>query len=638
MPAAAAAAPSTSSHEISQKGAATGVSLLHFQLLDGQLTGSIGTGTGIGALSDTFNNINSERRKGSASDYNTYTRIHTRQSSQTTPPAAPKQAGATFQLLPLDKGPFLFSCTLGTGAQDKDRGGYTIYTHMSNNPLDTLASEASSEAALAVEGGKRPAEHAPQEQEAQKEGNEEQSLEAEEAAGGPPLPPAGQEAAAVKPDLFHQEHTDSEPNGGAGEALHSEVLGGVGDAAMAAVDDRLDSKGEQALPHTNGYIDNAQDKAVGNEVDSTRVEDEGGRVPLMSTDVEQPTRQQVNGDASSQQPEPEQHQQQGEAILPAPGADKSVPMEQIDEQQQQAPANGLPHLNGHGHEGVNGTAQSPSAQPSTSTLHDEPGPAEARSQDQPPLPMDALLDASDKSDVPSNEGGAVSTVSQPLPNQQQPPLSMDALPDDPAPLPSQLVQGHAPTSTDIHQNVTASSLPQDEQQQSAPRSPFTSGEPTIPANAERVPQTHPATMSGLSADLASPSLAKRPFEPDTEDARARDYFGEAIEEPSSKRQKLTPPPPAASGAEQSTEAPQQALDDAATGPPAGVQEQNSLPGQTVDHPEIQFGMDDMGEKAGEADAEGEPEIEADQSSAAPFGDASMADQTIDQSVNQSMVS
>ena len=513
---------------------------------------------------------------------------------------------------------------------------------MSNNPLDTLASEASSEAALAVEGGKRPAEQAPQEQEQEQEqgkgGNEEQSLEAEEAAGGPPLPPAGQEAAALKPDLFHQEHRDSEPNGGAGEALHSDVPGGVGDAAMAAVDDRLDSKGEQALPHTNGFIDNAEDKAVRNEVDSTRVEHEGGRVPSMSVDVEQPARQQANGDGSSRQPEPEQ--QQGEAILPAPGADESVPLEQIDEQQQPS-ANGLPHLNGEGHEGVNGAAQSLSAQPSSSTLQDDPVPAEeTRSQDQAPLNIDTLLNAPEKPNDPSNGGGADPTPSKPLSEEQQPPLSMDALPDDPAPLPSQLVQGHAPTSTDIHQDVTASSLPQAEQQQPAPRSPFTSGEPTIPADAERVPPTNPATMPGLSADLASPSLAKRPFEPDTEDARARDYFGEAIEEPSSKRQKLTPPPSAASGAEHSTStaASQQPSADAPTGPAAGVPELNTMPEQAADHPEIQFGMDDMGEKAGEADAEGEPEMEADQSGAAPFGNASMADQTIDQSLNESMVS
>jgi len=226
---------------------------------------------------------------------------------------------------------------------------------------------------------------------------------------------------------------------------------------------------------------------------------------------------------------------------------------------------------------------------------------------------------------------------QPPASETAPPLSMDALPDAPAPLPSQLVNHSIPSVTDAQfDSSLPATLDASEQQQAPPRSPFTSGEPTIPADAERVPPTNPQTMpeGSLPQSLASPSLAKRPFEPDTSNPDARDYFGDATE-PQVKRQRMSPP--VGDSAEAGfTSVEQQQLGTAAvepsTGAAVGQPAQADADGEkdaeadaeadvdpAVHEPEIQFGTADMGEQPPLP-----PKLEA--------GDASMLDQSLDQSM------
>ena len=395
------------------------------------------------------------------------------------------------------------------------------------------------------------------------------SVEAEETGNGAPkMPPAGVEGAAVKPtlELDQQEHQQQLPNGGAGEALHSENgLAGTGDAAMAAADSRLDT-GE--LPHTNGYVSDAQDQQQGNEVDYGRVAaltgeestGAGEKAPPMSMDIEQPADRQVD----AQDPEPEK---QGEAMEPAPGQTQTngeaaaaegdaMSLDNIlssansgHAEQSSLPREEVPQTNGHP-AAEETAAHAPQEPPRPTSEFQQTVPEPASSLGQPseqdvvsklPTPATSQTLQADPS-FPVTEASQPA-FQQPPASETAPPLSMDALPDAPAPLPSQLVNHSIPSVTGAQfDSSLPPSLDASEQQQAPPRSPFTSGEPTIPADAERVPPTNPQTMpeGSLPQSLASPSLAKRPFEPDTSNPDARDYFGDATE-PQVKRQRMSPP-------------------------------------------------------------------------------------------------
>lgn len=366
------------------------------------------------------------------------------------------------------------------------------------------------------------------------------SLEAEE-AGGPRMPGAGQEAAALKGPVDEQkEHPTS-----AGQAS---LIGGggVGDAAMAAVDDRVDTN---ELPHTNGDLLQdapSEDRTAQAEVSYERVANLTGeqgheRAPDMSFDVDQPAR--LEKDPAAAAPaHGDAEQQRTEAVEPAPGHQETpVPTGQPDlsEPAQPAPLDQAP--------------LPPSS--STSTLQPEQDavqPVKASTEFQQTTPASLELQSQRQQHDPySEEASPPSGVPMPLPTspssssaqqqpslpQEAPPASMDALPEDPAPLPSQLVNHSAPV-TDMQLEGPSSSLSEDQKlQQPATQAGDGSPtfDPTLAADQPRVPPTHP---DSVVPDPENNSLQKRPFEPDNS-IQSRLYQGDTTE-PSTKRQKVSP--------------------------------------------------------------------------------------------------
>lgn len=305
------------------------------------------------------------------------------------------------------------------------------------------------------------------------------SLEAEE-QGGPRMPGAGQEAAALKgPVDEEKEHPTS-----AGQAVTMNG-GGVGDAAMAAVDDRLDTN---ELAHTNGDLLNdapAEDREGQAEVDYGRVasltgEEGRERAPEMSFDVDQPARLDSKPESAAQG---DAEAQRTEAVEPAPGHDE---------------------------------APVPAGQPDLSE----------------PVPADPVASVSAEAQ-PTAESSSL--PSQPPAESEAPPASMDALPDAPAPLPSQLVNHTAPVN-DMQFEEPATSIPSEEK---LPQPTTQAGEPPAaydPSLAEgaAIPPTHP---EAVAPDSISPSLQKRPFEPDNSQ-ESKPYQGD-VTEPVQKRQRTS---------------------------------------------------------------------------------------------------
>ena len=338
-------------------------------------------------------------------------------------------------------------------------------------------------------------------------------LEAEEAAGGPPMPAVGVEGAAIKASLVQDVDATT-----AGQAS---IMGGggVGDAAMAAVDDRLDT-GE--LPHTNGYINQRDEHNHNGQVDYARVakltgnQEENERVPPLSNDIDQPLRQ---------------GELQGEPEQPAPGVDTSVSLDQID----------LP-----------ASIQPPSL-PSPTSISPPRPPAELSQT--LPQPLDSHSNPAEQEKVLTSHLPSSSFSSSSSPSRQLDPLvppsssslatitslpggdlepiqpSMDSLPEDPTPLPSQLVSSTV-SQTDLSQEGPSSAIPIIEQALPFTRSPY---EPTIPTNSISIPPSHPDSIAPPSI---SPTLAKRPFEPDNS-SQSIPYQGNQME-PIVKRQKVSP--------------------------------------------------------------------------------------------------
>ena len=375
--------------------------------------------------------------------------------------------------------------------------------------LDTLASEALSNGHSEAQRKRSMADAS----EAEPVGE----LEAEEAAGGPPMPAAGIEGAATKGALLDGA---VEKATSAGHALRMGG-GGVGDAAMAAVDDRVDT-GD--LPHTNGYSEVLptnghfllNDKEE--EVDYARVANltgtDGGneRVPDMSVDVDQPARE-------SEQGQPDQ---------PAPGPDASVPLEHID---PSIPS--LPSLD------ASSSSSLPSSRPPAEFQQTIPQPLDSYSQPAEqetishlPVPMarpDLLTSSLSSAQAPPSFHETAAAPAAPLAS-DVPPHSMHALPDDPTPLPSQLVSASVP-QTDLTQDAASSAIPPEVQALPSTRS----YESTMPTNASAIPPTHPDFVAPASI---SPTIAKRPFEPDNS-AHSLPYQGDYME-PIVKRQKISP--------------------------------------------------------------------------------------------------
>lgn len=402
---------------------------------------------------------------------------------------------------------------------------------------------------------------------------------------------------------------------------------------MAAVDDRLDRE-DLALPHTNGYVNgngngsttsppSQEQLQQPNELDYKNIVDTVNatsteptseeRIPAISTDVDQPQGLE-EPDVPQQQQQPtlvssssvfeegkgegvvSQSESLGEAILPAPGQDNSVPLEQVEPE--------LPSISST-------TAQTQATEPSFTP-------------------------------------------------------SLDSLPDAPAPLPSQLVNETAPSLTDATQgvveqlsndNTTTTSDAQPTASLSAlldssaptPTAP-TSFEPsTVTMETEDGVPPSSAPVSAVSPFPAhSPSLAKRPFEPDTSSTDAS-YFGadaqavaaggssaviEGQEEPSLKRQKISPigspsaiPAEAAAGAEAGADAPVMQIDEASA--PTSTAPVSAAPAPATAEAEADGQDADADGDVDAADAEEADSSAPPAAASRPELDASMIDQSLD---------
>lgn len=523
-----------------------------------------------------------------------------------------------------------------------------------SNPLDTLASEAvvhqngegdqepPQEAATTIVNNNKLDSSSSQLQQQQPLDDDNTPLSVEESAGGPPMPPAGQQAAALKeaigavPPADDHIHLQSPPTEPAVLSL------GHGDAAMAAIDTRLDE--DAPVPHTNGYLEQGlpstgsngveeAEQAQPNELDYQRVvevanstsqdvqEGQSGQaehIPPMSMDVEHPqgleepelplpiaesveSANEARLAVDSLSGDPSTSETLGEATLPAPGADNAQPLESVEAEQPQVAI-------------ASATAAA------------------------------ASLEAA----VPSEQEQA-----------QAGEFSLASLPDEPTPLPSQLVNATAPT-TDATQSLPP--LPSTEQPASSSEQQaqisITSSDAqqqpqilengsTIPSSASeeqpRAPNAPPSSLSNLLdssaptpepptpssfAPIPSPSLAKRPFEDDTTTSSSAaqataeaNYFGTGSgegesSEPSSKRQRVSPEAMSQPGTGAASPAMQ--VDDVKP----SIQQQPQE-GQTTSAAASAVDAD------GEADAEGD----SDQANKTePSADASMIDQSLDLSM------
>lgn len=485
-----------------------------------------------------------------------------------------------------------------------------------SNPLDTLASEA----AVVQENGqqehKDPSQQEQQPPSMKDMNNDDDStpLSVEEAAGGPPMPPAGQQGAALKEaigavppagDHLHIQSPSTQP-----EALS---IGGHGDAAMAAIDSRLDE--DAPIPHTNGYLElsHQSNGAAGqgeqgqpNELDYQRVVEvanstsqdvqEGAgqqeHIPPVSMDIEHP-----QGLEEPHLPAPAESdslgqgatsasESLGEAILPAPGQDNAQPLSEVE----------------------------PEATDSSTAL------------------QETAASAPQEANLPGGE------------------TSLASIPDTPAPLPSQLVNHTAPT-TDGTQNLPppAGSEGADPSQQILENGSATStNAEQQPAAPERPANAPPASLSNLLdssaptpeapdaapsisslAPVPSPSLAKRPFEETSASINDEaNYFGtpasmqEEGGEPSSKRQRVSP----------------EAMTEGHSG-----QGSMQLDGQHRTEGSSQQGMstvDADGDADAEADAEGDSDLPSVPSKMeeSASADVSMIDQSLDMSTADQSIS
>lgn len=511
----------------------------------------------------------------------------------------------------------------------------------SSNPLDTLASEAVVHQngdeglgplppSLSVqEQSPLPLKETMQQDMDNNPDDDSTPLSVEEAAGGPPMPPAGQQGLALKeaigaiPPPDDHIHIQSPPTESSRLAL------GHGDAAMAAIDTRLDE--DAPIPHTNGYLEQGLPQSNGeqgeqdqpNELEYQRVVEVANstdqqvqegltgqqeHIPPMSMDIEHPqgleepelplpiaesveSAHEAQLAVDSMQGAPSTSETLGEATLPAPGQDNAQPLSEIEP------------------EPTSTTTIAPV--PSTATEEE----SAARTQNEPSLP-------------PAGE------------------TSLSSIPDTPAPLPSQLVNHTAPT-TDATQSLTAeasstsspsaTSAPQTlENGTTAPTTAEGEQQPERKANAppsslsnlldSSAPTPEGPSSSSFSAPIPSPSLMKRPFEDEgissNADAAAEaNYFGSAHEEdsePSSKRQRVSPEAMSQPQSQQIEGGSSMQLDQGSLNPPpsADMQQGSSA-------------MDADGEADADADAEGDsdmaPKMEA------PSADVSMIDQSLDMS-------
>lgn len=352
------------------------------------------------------------------------------------------------------------------------------------------------------------------------------SIEQEEAAGGPPMPAAGVEAAATKAALPVREGETDAPATTAGEALTAGA-GGVGDAAMAAIDDRLDT-GD--LPHTNGHSEDAPQvpgDGAGVAVDYGRVANlignEGEQVPTMSFDIDQPAMEapQSTGDEVA-----------GAADEPAPGpmhAEEPAAAEiaSTDSQLHANDASPIPATSAVPDDTHQARASSESqhvdpqlsAEPASSFV--EQRAAETAQPTPSPLPQ---AEAAASASLEQSDRVGFSSLADLVDSQPAPPVSMDALPSDPTPLPSQLVSGSV-DRTDAPMNTS----------ENASSGFDAATAPTDPSIAQ------PEPSSAVSPPLVSPSLNKRPLEPETSQASFADDGSDLIE-PELKRQKVSPEP------------------------------------------------------------------------------------------------
>lgn len=414
------------------------------------------------------------------------------------------------------------------------------------------------------------------------------------------MPAAGQAGAAMKPSLEAVMTTNEDGSSSvqdyststtAAQAAHLPAvengvsvpeLAGTGDAAMAAVDERLDPAGplENSLPHTNGYIEqattNGEHRAdsvdyskVANLTGSTTDANEGGeRVPPMSFDIDQPAREEAAPET------------QGEAILPAPGTlETQQPVEEIDTMEDIRPAEGpqeevtvaetataaAPATAVESEVAMEEAAQQPeqsglssqTEQQPTEAPQPEEQPAEVLQPEEPMEQVSEQPPSAPVSEQPPSESAPVPEQSASAEANEQPATdtfnpSMDSLPDAPAPLPSQLVN-HTVPSTDLDQAGPAPAAPSEV---IAPAVQETSAVESLAPEADPSSVVPPAAASSTMPEPST--TTKRPYEEDTSVAEvpatdlatsgqdsvatptAATAAAVAADEPHVKRQKMSP--------------------------------------------------------------------------------------------------
>lgn len=502
-----------------------------------------------------------------------------------------------------------------------------------SNPLDTLASEA----AVVQHQNGDVVQVEERQAVVEDNGDDDTPLSVEEAAGGPPMPPAGQQGAALKeaigalPPADDHVHVPNSPPA----PQESSLMGGHGDAAMAAIDIRLDE--DAPIPHTNGYLEqglnageelqqpneleyervvqvaNSTDQDVQEGVVAAQEED---RIPPMSMDIDQPqgieepdselplpiaqsleSAREASLAVDSLLGAPSASESIGEAILPAPGQNNEQPLSQLE------------------------------PEPEITTAVQESLPS-------PPAQETAL---------PAGES------------------TLSSIPDTPAPLPSQLVNHTVPT-TDATLSLPSPSS------ETAPESSSTTAPPQILENGtssiesvepqQRQTNAPPASLSNLLdssaptpegpistfspsyAPIPSPSLTKRPLEDDytsNADANAAaeaNYFGistaqDEAGEPSFKRQRVSP--------EAMSEQASAPIPATAEGMQLDPQSQSAPFSTEVDAQQQQgSAIDADGDADAEADAEGDSDLPAPPKTEQSFADDSMIDQSLDMSMVSSL--
>jgi len=500
-----------------------------------------------------------------------------------------------------------------------------------SNPLDTLASEASAVVDQHQNGDKED-----QEQQAplpskmadsNVDGNDDDNtpLSVEEAAGGPPMPPAGQQGAALKEAIGAIPPPDDHIHIQSPAAEPATLAFGHGDAAMAAIDTRLDE--DAPIPHTNGYLEQGFPQSNGDEQAQQPNELDYQR----AVEVANSTSQDVQEGASAQQ----EH-------IPPMSMDVEHPQGLED------PELPLP------------ITQSLESAREASLAVDSllpAAPSASESLGEAVLPAPGLDNAQPLSEI-EPESAATATLQEPTPSSETLPAgesTLSSIPDDPAPLPSQLINHTAPT-TDATLSLPPITTEATLESAATPPQTLENGSP--PAAAETQPERQanapPASLSNLLdssaptpegpsssyAPIPSPSLAKRPFEDDSTtsfaDANAAaeaNYFGssnaqEEGSEPLTKRQRVSPEAISEQTSLRTTSA-------TAEGMQVDAQSQSSAPASAdVQQQDQQLGsaMDADGDADADADAEGDSDMTAPKLEQQASADDSMIDQTLDMSM------